>query len=334
MEHSITVLRSQLFSEQVLSELCVANEEARLPEKVLLEENGSVAPVAQEETEEVLYRDVLVGATQATRQFVEGCKQLAARFSESTVYKILTRTTQPSHAISMLFVSFILLVLWPNIVGQPPAASSTSTSLNSEAPSCTGTQQTTRASVLISLAYFGSFAMHFGAQMWMTFVSGLALYFNLPRHTFGRVQEILFPKYFSMGSALSVVTLLTFIKLQQTARPELISAPFSSWDPMLLLQLVTLALCSALELVVWLYLAPPMLRLMHQKYHYESSETVGQEVGHFSGTENTNLRRLTHYQSVHKRFRQIHMATALANMASLLCTFVHLHYMASRVQLL
>lgn len=328
MEQRVTGLGGQLFEEQVLVEFCEVQKteeacSARMQEKVLEPE------VQSKVEEEVLYRDVLVGATQATRQFFDCCKNLAAQFRRSIAYKILTRTTQPSHAISMLFVSFILLVLWPNLVGQASIAAGKAAST---ASTCPETQ--TRSSVLVSLAYFGSFAMHFGAQMWMTFVSGLALYFNLPRHTFGRVQEILFPKYFSMGTALSVVTLLTFIKLQQTAHPELRTTALTSWDPLVVFQLGSLALCAALELVVWLYMAPPMLRLMHQKYHFESSETVGQEVGHFSGTENAQLCKSNHYQSVHKRFRQIHMATAMVNMVSLLCTFVHLHYLASRVQLL
>lgn len=334
MEQRVTGLGGQLLEEQVLVEFCEVQkpEEAyssatRMPEKVQPEVQSSKVDG------EVLYRDVLVGATEATRQFFDCCQDLVAQFRRSIAYKILTRTTQPSHAISMLFVSFILLVLWPNLVGQSPAiAAGKAAGSASAASTCPETQ--TRSSVLVSLAYFGSFAMHFGAQMWMTFVSGLALYFNLPRHTFGRVQEILFPKYFSMGTALSVVTLLTFIKLQQTAHPELRTTALTSWDPLVVFQLGSLALCAALELVVWLYMAPPMLRLMHQKYHFESSETVGQEVGHFSGTENPQLCRSNHYQTVHKRFRQIHMATAMVNMVSLLCTFVHLHFLASRVQLL
>lgn len=323
----------QLFDGAVLSEFCVMQkQEQEVPKACLVEKvHSEVKDVVEEE---VLYRDVLVGATQATRQLFDACKELGEKFRRSTTYKILTRTTQPSHAISMLFVSFILLVLWPNLVGQPPIARAGAAGAEAELDRSACPVSPTRSHVLVSLAYFGSFAMHFGAQMWMTFVSGLALYFNLPRHIFGRIQEILFPKYFSMGTGLSVVTLLTFIKLQQTAHPELQSASFRSWDPLIVLQLVSLALCAALELIVWLYLAPPMLRLMHQKYHYEASETVGQEVGHFSGTENAKLKRINHYQTVHKRFRQIHMVTAMANMVSLLCTFVHLHYMASRVQLL
>ncbi|XP_053681886.1 transmembrane protein 205 [Sabethes cyaneus] len=311
MDHPVSRLSDQLLCDRVGGDLSMESEK-----------NKAAGAAAAATVEQELYRDMLAGGTEATRKLFEDITGVGEKLKRSTAYKILTRTTQPSHAISMLFVSFMLLVLWPNIVGQSPDA-------ESECVRPTAN----RAGVLVSLAYFGSFAMHFGAQMWMTFVSGLALYFNLPRHTFGRIQEILFPKYFSMGTALSVVTLLTFIKLQQAAHPELSTASLNSWEPALLLQLIALALCAALELIVWLYLAPPMLRLMHLKYNFEARETVGQEVGQFSGTENAQLRRSNPYQNVHKRFRQIHMATAMINMTSLLCTFVHLHYLASRVEL-
>lgn len=44
-------------------------------------------------------------------------------------------------------------------------------------------------------------------------VSGIALFFNLPRHDFGAVQKVLFPKYFSLNSCLSFVTLISFTNL-------------------------------------------------------------------------------------------------------------------------
>lgn len=67
-------------------------------------------------------------------------------------------------------------------------------------------------SPLWTLIYLVSFSTHFGAQIWMTFVSGLALYFSLPRHVFGNVQKVLFPKYFLLNSILSLVTLAIFLR--------------------------------------------------------------------------------------------------------------------------
>lgn len=42
--------------------------------------------------------------------------------------------------------------------------------------------------------------------------AGLSLYFALPRHTFGEVQRILFPRYFTINACLSLTTLLIFVK--------------------------------------------------------------------------------------------------------------------------
>lgn len=73
-----------------------------------------------------------------------------------------------------------------------------------------------------SLLYLGAFSTHFGAQIWMTFVSGLALYFAMPRHTFGHIQKILFPKYFLLNSVLSLITLYVFLRAH--------SSHLNSWE--------------------------------------------------------------------------------------------------------
>lgn len=46
-------------------------------------------------------------------------------------------------------------------------------------------------------------------------VAGLSLYFSLPRHAFGEVQKVLFPKYFTLNSVLSFIVLVQFVRVQQ-----------------------------------------------------------------------------------------------------------------------
>lgn len=65
---------------------------------------------------------------------------------------------------------------------------------------------------LTAFLYMGSYCVHFGSQIWMTFISGLSLYFSLPRHTFGKVQKVLFPKYFLFNAILSLTTVATFLR--------------------------------------------------------------------------------------------------------------------------
>lgn len=106
-----------------------------------------------------------------------------------------------------------------------------------------------------SFIYLASFVMHLGAQVWMTFVSGnfrrilianfylfqqlnlypffflgLSLYFALPRHTFGEVQRILFPRYFTINACLSFTTLLIFVKYH----------PIRTWNTEIAIQVCTI----------------------------------------------------------------------------------------------
>lgn len=173
---------------------------------------------------------------------------------------------------------------------------------------------------LTVIGYLGSFAINFGAQIWMTFVSGLALYFALPRHTFGQCQQILFPKYFAMNAGLSIATLILFAKLNQP----------SQWETQHYMQAAVLSVNSLVNLGVRLYLVPPLLRLMHMKYKFESVAGSGEEIGHLNQKD---LIKCPRYQMIHKRFRRTHMSVAICNMIVLVCTIIHLHYLAHRISI-
>uniref|UniRef100_A0A336MXV9 CSON008915 protein n=1 Tax=Culicoides sonorensis TaxID=179676 RepID=A0A336MXV9_CULSO len=147
-------------------------------------------------------------------------------FLSSTFYKVLTRTTQPAHLVALLIATFVLSIVWPNLVASPtpvPDESYDSSKLSKK---------------YTILMYLGVFATHFGAQMWMTFVSGLSLYFNLPRHIFGQCQQILFPRYFTLNSILSIIALITFIKAHDHQR----------WILSSYVQVIVLTLCAVIEL--------------------------------------------------------------------------------------
>lgn len=104
-------------------------------------------------------------------------------------YRILCHTTQPAHLVTSVAVLFLAFL-------------------------CRSRTAVATISPIWTLLYLGSFSAHFGAQIWMTFVSGLALYFSLPRHTFGSVQKVLFPKYFLLNAGLSFITLTIFLRVK------------------------------------------------------------------------------------------------------------------------
>jgi hypothetical protein len=223
-------------------------------------------------------------------------------------YRILTRTTQPAHVIAVSFVLFIIYLLWPEHHGD-----------NQFLQNDNDFQGNRNVGGLTALLYLGSFATHFGAQIWMTFVSGLALYFALPRHTFGMCQEVLFPAYFTMNTVLSSLTLYGFVNMNKRHSNSVT------------VQIIALCICLLLELIVRLYFTPPLLKLMRQKYKMEQKIGTGSEIGQEVQGELINC---PHYQKIHKQFRRVHMMTAMANICTMVCSFVHLNYLASKITFL
>lgn len=75
----------------------------------------------------------------------------------------------------------------------------------------------------IHLSFFGSW---FGCSMWVSFVSGLVLFKNLPRHVFGRVQAKLFPRYFQWAFFFLSIPILVDLVLKGDG---LIAKSSSGW---------------------------------------------------------------------------------------------------------
>ncbi|XP_037938601.1 uncharacterized protein LOC119671855 [Teleopsis dalmanni] len=269
----------------------------------------------KEKAENEVYVDALAWGTQLTKQFVQRLSRTVQELQNSRIYILLTQTTQPAHLIAICILSFVLLTVWPDLFDNTPIGATADAAEGIVAESVASQRNGKPFAVI---AYLGAFATHFGAQIWMTFVSGLSLYFSLPRHTFGQCQQILFPKYFALNAVLSIGMLIIHVKF------------FSNWNVAGYVQLASLALTAAIEVVVRLYLAPPMLRLMLEKYKIEGAIGSGQEVG---SLVQGDLVQCPHYQRIHKAFRRIHMTIAIGNMIILLNTCLHLYFLASKIQI-
>lgn len=81
--------------------------------------------------------------------------------------------------------------------------------------------------------------------------------------------------------------------------------------------------------IVRLYLAPPMLELLGKKYSIELSQGVGKEVGKFEFDH--LLEKSAQFKQIHTRFRFYHTVVAMANLVAVACSFLHLHYLASKI---
>ncbi|XP_026846943.1 uncharacterized protein LOC6597854 [Drosophila persimilis] len=261
--------------------------------------------------------DALAIGTQMTRKVSERIACLVAQLQGSRLYTILTRTTQPAHLIAVCILVFVLMTVGRDLIEGSPATTPTTTTRTLSSSSSTGGGG--GSGTLPNLVYLGAFATHFGSQIWMTFVSGLSLYFSLPRHIFGQCQQILFPRYFAFNAVLSLTMLVTYAKYF-----------LSGWTTASGIQVGSLALAAGIEVVVRLYLVPPMLKLMHEKYKIEDAIGSGQEVG---SLVQGDLIDCPHYQRVHKGFRRIHMTIAIGNMTVMLATCLQLYFLASKIHL-
>lgn len=72
-----------------------------------------------------------------------------------------------------------------------------------------------------------------------------------------------------------------------------------------------------------------MLKLLGKKYSIESSEGVGKEVGKLEYDQ--LLQKSIYFKQIHTRFRFYHTIIAMFNMIAVACSFLHLHYLASKI---
>ncbi|KAG6436037.1 hypothetical protein SASPL_100918 [Salvia splendens] len=62
----------------------------------------------------------------------------------------------------------------------------------------------------LKLAHLLCFSTAWGAALWVTFIGGIIMFKNLPRHQFGNLQSKMFPAYFSMVGVCCAVAVGSF----------------------------------------------------------------------------------------------------------------------------
>ncbi|XP_023941624.1 transmembrane protein 205 [Bicyclus anynana] len=250
-------------------------------ERLKKKHNIVTDPTDEEKQKAVEYQpDLLALSTQFSKLAFDVFKQGLARLQETKAYAIATKTTQPFHVL----LAVLVVVAWLARAGS------------------SGSVRGWRA------LYVGAVATHLGSQIWMTLISGIVLYFSLPRHEFGRVQTVLFPVYYAFNSLVSLLAALAYLRTQCLTRFE-----NTSW-----IQLALLLVVFSIEAYVRLVLVRPMLRAKHVKTQMEAAAGGGQEVGRLILGE---LAHCPRYLRVLKTFRAYHSSIAMGTMITLGCSF-------------
>lgn len=173
-------------------------------------------------------------------------------------------------------------------------------------------------STTVAFIHLLTFAIHYGAQCWVTFIAGLTMFYNLPRIMFGQVQSRLFPMYFATTLALSSVTLVTYT----------IRNPYETWTTTDWKLVIPLTLCVISTFLNTYFFAPQIVDSMLRCFELEKEAGVAYVIGYVDRTE---LKKDPAYSLHYRTFRKHHGISAIANITTLVCNTMYLYYIACQI---
>ncbi|XP_047316641.1 transmembrane protein 205 [Impatiens glandulifera] len=182
-------------------------------------------------------------------------------------------------------------------------------------------QQSPKLSVLIKLAHLLCFSTAWGAALWVTFIGGIIMFKNLPRHQFGNLQSKMFPAYFSMVGVCCAVSVASFGYLH----------PWKSSSVSERYQLSFLVSAFAFNLSNLLIFTPMTIGMMKERHKIERDENIGEEIGWSKNREAAKAN--PKLAAMNKKFGMIHGLSSLANIFSFGSLAMHSWYLAGKLNL-
>ncbi|XWS36112.1 hypothetical protein CRYUN_Cryun20dG0056300 [Craigia yunnanensis] len=176
-------------------------------------------------------------------------------------------------------------------------------------------------STFIKLAHLLSFATAWGAALWVTFIGGIIMFKNLPRHQFGNLQSKMFPAYFSMVGVCCAIAVAAFGYLH----------PWKSATKAEKYQLGFLVSAFAFNLTNLFVFTPMTVEMMKHRHKVEKEQNIGDEIGWSKNQEaaKTNPK----LAAMNKKFGMIHGLSSLANIMSFGSLAMHSWYLAGMLNL-
>ncbi|KAA8549099.1 hypothetical protein F0562_000783 [Nyssa sinensis] len=182
-------------------------------------------------------------------------------------------------------------------------------------------QHQPKLSGILKLAHLLSFSTAWGAALWVTFIGGIIMFKNLPRHQFGTLQSKMFPAYFAMLGLCCAVSVGSFGYLH----------PWKTSSPAERYQLGFLLSAFGFNLTNLFVFTPMTIGMMKQRHKVEKEENIGQEIG---GSKNREVAKANpKLASMNKKFGMIHGLSSLANILSFGSLAMHSWYLASKISL-
>ncbi|XP_058188383.1 uncharacterized protein LOC131305350 [Rhododendron vialii] len=181
--------------------------------------------------------------------------------------------------------------------------------------------QPPKLSTYLKLAHLLCFSTAFGAALWVTFIGGIIMFKNLPRHQFGNLQSKMFPAYFAMVGVCCAVCVTCFGYLH----------PWKSASTSEKYQLGFLLSAFVFNLANLFVFTPMTVEMMKQRHKVEREEQIGEEVGWSKNVEVAKVN--PKLKAMNKKFGMIHGLSSLANIMAFGSLAVHSWYLAGKMNL-
>ncbi|ESQ43819.1 hypothetical protein EUTSA_v10006236mg [Eutrema salsugineum] len=175
--------------------------------------------------------------------------------------------------------------------------------------------------IFLKLSHLLSFATAWGAALWATFIGGIIMFKNLPRHQFGNLQSKMFPAYFTLVGSCCAISLSAFGYLH----------PWKSSSAVEKYQLGFLLSAFAFNLTNLLVFTPMTIDMMKQRHKVERENNIGDEVGWSKNRE--KAKTIPKLAAMNKKFGMIHGLSSLANIFSFGSLAMHSWYLAGKMDL-
>ncbi|XP_047087391.1 transmembrane protein 205-like [Lolium rigidum] len=171
------------------------------------------------------------------------------------------------------------------------------------------------------LAHLLCFATAWGAALWVTFIGGIVMFKNLPRHQFGNLQGKMFPAYFMLISVCSAISVAAFAYLH----------PWKTASTIERYQLGFLLAALGFDLSNLLVFTPMTIEMMMKRHKIEKDLGIGSEVG---GSRNSDVAKTSPaLAAMNKKFGMIHGLSSLANIMAFGSLAMHSWHLASKLKL-
>ena len=170
------------------------------------------------------------------------------------------------------------------------------------------------------------FCSWFGCSIWVSFVAGLVMFKNLPRHVFGRLQAALFPRYFQYSVLFIGCTLINDLALESK-----VWTTSSSWTGLSIAQRYNLSVILVILLLNLLVFEPRTTRVMYQRHKVEIRLGTGHEIGQLKPSDPAKAND-PELVALTKKFGALHGISTSLNLIAICLGTWHICWIAAKLQ--